>query len=181
MEQRLKEITDFIFISTPPQKAGLIIVPGTFRLSLVEKVVELYNQGFCKKIITTGAPTNEQKLTEAEFQKQYLVSKNIPEEIIYTETKSTNTKANAIMAKKVAEKNNLNTNNIIIPAKTYHCRRAYMTFKNVFQGSTINMVPVIDDRNITRENWYKTKQKRRKVMQEVGKISKYYLKGDLVL
>ena len=54
-----------------------------------------------------------------------------------------------------------------------------MTFIPSFPDSEILIAPVVDDRNITKENWYKDKEKTDKVMEEVEKIGKYFLKGDL--
>ena len=56
-----------------------------------------------------------------------------------------------------------------------------MTFLASFHNSSIKIASVIDDRNITRDNWYKDKEKTDRVMGEVEKIGKYYLKGDLDL
>ena len=56
-----------------------------------------------------------------------------------------------------------------------------MTFISSFKDSDIKIANVVDDRNITKDNWYKDKTKTEKILEEVEKIGKYFLKGDLSL
>lgn len=179
MEQNIKAITDLIFLSDKISKSDIIIVPGTFRIDLVKKALELYNQRYAPYIFTTGGVKNEEGFTESEFQKQYLLENGVPSNCIFNESKSTNTKENAIYAKEELEKHKLSYRKIILVSKTYHARRLQMTFLPNFQDSEILVAPVVDDRNITKDNWYNDKEKTDKVMEEVEKIGEYFLKGDL--
>lgn len=70
---------------------------------------------------------------------------------------------------------------ILIIGVGYHARRLLMVFRKVFLSSSLLVVPVEDNRQINRDNWYTTPEKIAKVMEELGKISEYYLKGDLAL
>jgi len=177
-----KAITEFIFIGDKPTRKGLLIVPGTHRISVINKALKIYKLGFAQKIITTGGALNTSyQICESEFQKRHLIKKGVPENIIYSEKKSTNTKENAEFAFKIAKKFNLNTKRIILISKTYHARRMLMTYKKIFPYSKIEIVPTIDERNITSENWYKSKKKRDKVFEEIEKIGKYFQKGDLAI
>ena len=182
MEQSIKIITKFIFVGHKPTKKGLLIVPGTHRVNIISKAFEIYKLGLAENIITTGGVfKNNQPLCESEFQKKYLIEKCVSKDIIYSENKSTNTKENAEFALKIAKKLNLNTKRIILVSKTYHARRMLMTYKKVFPNSKIEIVPITDDRNITPENWYKSKKKRDKIFEEIEKIGKYFRKGDLAI
>lgn len=179
MEQNIKVITDFIFLSDKLSKSDLIIVPGTCRIDIVKKALQIYNQGYAPFIFTTGGVKDDKGLAESEFQKQYLLDNGVPLDCIFNEIKSTNTKENAIYAKEELEKNYLPHQKIILISKTYHARRLLMTFIPSFPDSEILIAPVVDDRNITKDNWYNDKEKTDKVMEEVEKIGEYFLKGDL--
>jgi uncharacterized SAM-binding protein YcdF (DUF218 family) len=180
MGQGIKAITEFIFPEDKPKTKSVVIVLGTYRPEIPRKAFSLYKQGLAKLIITTGGvKKDEQDLCEAEFQKDYLVKKGVPQEIIFAENTSTNTKENAENTYELIKKNKISSKNIILVSKTYHARRLYMTFRKVFPQSNISLVTTTDERQITRSNWYKTKEKREKVMEEVEKIGKYYLQGDL--
>lgn len=181
MKDNIKAITDFIFIEDKIEKSDLILVPGTFRIEIVNKALELYNQGYSKYILTTGGIQNETGVSESQFQKQYLIDNGVPIENIFNESKSTNTKENAIYAKEVLDIEKIQYEKIILISKTYHSRRILKTFKNTFTDSNINIATVVDDRNITKDNWFTDNQKTAKVMEEIQKIGEYYLKGDLSL
>jgi hypothetical protein len=40
-------------------------------------------------------------------------------------------------------------------------------------------IHIVDVRDITKDNWFKDKEKTTKVMEEVQKIGEYYLRGGL--
>lgn len=164
---KIKTITDFIFIKHQLNQKGLLIIPGTHRESLVKKALKVYQKGFAKYIITTGGVKNKQGVTESQEQKNYLIKHKVLAKIIFSENKSTNTKENAVYAKKIIKRYKLDDRVLILIGKTYHARRLYMTFKKQFPNSDIRIIPTIDDRNITRNNWYKDKNKTRKVFEVV--------------
>jgi uncharacterized SAM-binding protein YcdF (DUF218 family) len=181
MERNIEAITDLIFVSDKLSKSDVIISPGTFRIDIIKKVLEIYNAGYAKYIITTGGVKNDQGITESEFQKQYLIDNGVSPEVVFNETKSTNTKENAVYAREELDKNEIDCKKVILVSKTYHARRILMTFVPSFLNTEILISPVIDDRNITKSNWYKDKEKTEKILEEVEKIGKYFLKGDLSL
>ncbi len=63
----------------------------------------------------------------------------------------------------------------IIVCKAFHARRAYMSYRFVFPDQIEFMVaPVVDIRDIRKDNWFTSEEKIRKVMSEVEKIGKYF-------
>lgn len=181
MNNSIKSITNFIFVEDDLEKSDLIIAPGTFRIEIINKALEVYKQGYAKYILTTGGVLNENGVSESQFQKEYLIEGGVRKENVFNESKSTNTKENAVYAKKLLDMEKMEYGKIILISKTYHSRRILMTFKETFPKSDILIVPVVDDRDITKDNWYKERGKSAKVMEEVEKIGKYFLKGDLRL
>ena len=59
--------------------------------------------------------------------------------------------------------------------KAYHSRRALLTYKSIFP-SNINfyVVPIIDKKGISKENWFLNEDSIKIVMGEVTKIGKYF-------
>ena len=110
----IEAITNFIFISDELFQSDIIIVPGTFRIEIVDKALKLFNKGLVDYIVTTGGVKNEVGLSESEFQRQYLIEKGIPREKILNESKSTNTKENAIYAKEILDLNGIKYEKIIL-------------------------------------------------------------------
>lgn len=177
----IKTLTQFIFVADRPAKADLLVVPGSSQLNLLKKAVKLYKHGFVKKILFTGGFNQKINQNEADFGLNYALRGGIPNRNISTETSSSNTKENAVEAAKLIKKGHLKHSTIMLLCKPYHSRRLKMTFSSIFPKAKVIIVPVEDDRKITRLNWWKDKNKTQKVMEEVKKIGEYYMKGDLSL
>ncbi|MGB9911303.1 MAG: YdcF family protein [Microgenomates group bacterium] len=184
MERRLsiiQLITNFIFVEDKPKKADLIIVPGTSMPQLHKKAVFLYKKGFAKKILFTGNINPRISQKECDFGAEIAIKLGVLPKNILKEGNSTNTKENAVEAAKLIRKFKLPHKRILLVSKPYHARRLKMTFAQVFPHSELLIVPVVDERKITKNNWWKEKEKIAKVMEEVKKIGEYFLKGDLAL
>ncbi|OGM18278.1 hypothetical protein A2686_03705 [Candidatus Woesebacteria bacterium RIFCSPHIGHO2_01_FULL_38_10] len=184
MEPRLttkKAITNFIFASDKPTKADLVIIPGSSHHQLPKKAVFLYKNGFCKKLLFTGGYSPKISKKECDFGKDIALKSGVPLKAIYFEGVSQNTKENAFESFKLTRKHKLKHKRLLLVCKPYHARRLKMTFANFFPNSQLFMIPVKDERDITKHNWWKNKDKIEKVMEEIGKISEYFLKGDLSL
>lgn len=174
-------LSDFIFEKDELERADIIIVPGSGQSELPREAARLYKKKFAPKILFTGGLNPEIKVFESDFDKKIAIDQGVAPKDIFTESKSSNTKENATEALGVIKKNKLAYKKILLICKTYHARRLKMTFAKVFSKSHLIVVPVKDARNITKENWWKEKKKVERVMKEVEKIGKYYLKGDLSL
>ena len=182
MERRLNTIiliTNFIFLKHRLQKADLIIVPGSSHPQLPQKAALLYQKGFAKKILFTGGFNPKSGKNDCDFGKKIALAESVAEEDIFCENQSTNTKENAIEARKLIQAKRLKSKTILLVCKTYHARRLQMTFGKIFPKSRLFFIPVIDKRKITKFNWWESKEKADMVMDELRKIGEYFLKGDL--
>lgn len=177
----IKAVSDLIFIKDPETTADLIIVPGSSHVKLPLKATDLYKKGLAKKIVFTGCFNQKLMEVESEWYFKLAVKVGVPEKDILLESKSTNTKENAVEAFKLIKTKKIPHKKIILVSKPHHSRRLKMTFSNVFKKSDIFIIPSVDDRKIEKNNWWKDKGKTQIVIEEVGKISEYYLKGDLSL
>ena len=181
MSETIITLTNFIFLNDPEEKADLIIVPGSSHKQLPQKAAQLFKKNLAKKIIFTGGFNPKLGEIEAEWCAKIALKSGIPKNKILLEKVATNTKENAIETFKLIRKGRLPFQKLVLVTKPYHARRVKMTFAKVFPNSRLLIIPVNDDRNITHNNWYKDKKKIYKIMEELGKISQYYLKGDLKL
>ena len=95
---------------------------GSFTSIMVRRLelaLELYNNKMVDKIICSGGYANPKvNFSEAEKMKEYLISKNIPEELIIEENKSLSTYQNALYSVPIVleEKANL----IIVTSTNEH-------------------------------------------------------------
>lgn len=76
-------------------------------------------------VIVSGGKGDDEKISEAQCMKEYLVKKGIDPERIYIEDKSESTYENLKFSQEIIEKNNLNEN-ITIVTDSFHQLRAEM-------------------------------------------------------
>jgi len=177
MNRVIKDITNFIFMEDTLKKCDIIFIAGGSRKELAIKAANLYQQGYAKYILPSGGPnkklTNLQ--TEYQFLREVLIANGVNEEHILCEDKAQNTFDNANYSLEVLEENNFECKNAILISKTFHARRAFMTYKTVFKDDfEILIAPIVDERNITKNNWFRDQGKIKIVMNEVEKIGKYF-------
>ena len=115
-----------------PQAADTMIVlgaginmDGTPRTTLknrLDRAAELYAQGLAPTIITTGAQGDDEPMPEAYAMRDYLVAQGVPEDAVYCEPASYNTKQNLANAKAIMDENGLST--AIVVTSDYHLWRS---------------------------------------------------------
>jgi uncharacterized SAM-binding protein YcdF (DUF218 family) len=177
MYNAISAISDFIFLEDAIRKADIILVPGGSKPELMYMACELYKSGYAPLILPSGGANEQLENHETEWDYFLDISKNydIPESSILIEKEAKNTFENARFSKKVINENEIEIKTALLVCKAFHARRALMTYQTEFD-SHINyiIVPVIDDRDIKKDNWYLDEVKYKKVMNEVEKIGKYF-------
>ncbi|EJP6472917.1 YdcF family protein [Clostridium botulinum] len=118
-------------VKSYPEKSDSIIIlgckvkendPTPFLQWRIEEGLRLYNEGYGKYIIVSGAKGPGENISEAEAMKKYLVQKGVDKKFIILEDKSQNTLENIKFSKKKMEENNLKSS--IIVSNKYHLKRA---------------------------------------------------------
>jgi uncharacterized SAM-binding protein YcdF (DUF218 family) len=180
-QDRIRKITDYIFLKSKPQKVDLAIVFGTRYLVPIKKVFEIYRKNLVSKILVSGGKNNITGKKEALVMHEGLIKLGVKKEHILTEKESTNSLENVLFSKTIIE-NKIgfkNVKKIIAVVKHYHSRRALMTLKKHFPRN-IELIPVsYNIHGFTKNNWFNNKKGREKVMDEWTKIKKYLKKGDI--
>jgi uncharacterized SAM-binding protein YcdF (DUF218 family) len=173
----IESISQFIFLEDEPIESDIILIPGASRPQLMEKAVELYQQGFAPYILPSGSQNKRlpENQTEWDYLRAIAINKKIPESAILREDKAKNTFDNARLSKLVIKNNGLVIRRVLLICKTYHSHRALMTYRTEFDESIeFRVIPIIDERNITKSNWYTDQEKIDKVMSEIMKIGQYF-------
>lgn len=169
-------ITDFIFVENKPSKADVILVPGGSKPQLMEKAVKLFNEGFSSYILPSGGknPKLTNEITEWDYLKSMAISLGVSENAILKEDQAKHTFDNANFSWKVLIENNIEVNKAILVCKAHHSRRALLTYQTVFKNVEFIVVPIVDEKNITKDNWFLDQKKIDVVMMEVEKIGNYF-------
>lgn len=180
-ENKIKKITDYIFLESKPQKADLAIIFGTLHKEPLEKVFQLYKEGVVPKILLSGGINKITGQIEAEEMAKILITMGVKKEDLILENKSTNTLENVLFSKEKIEQEIgfSKIKKIIAVVKHHHSRRALMTLKKYFP-KTVDLIPVTYEiYGFTKDDWHLSETGREKVLGEWNKISKYLDKADI--
>ena len=117
--------------------------PGIWLKSRLDKTIELYQILQPTYIIVSGGDPHNIGTTEASVMKEYLIQSNIPSEIIFTETFSSNTYENAIYSYKMIKHLSNHPNHPIqihTITSDFHIERSKIIFESIFTHIPIIMV-----------------------------------------
>ena len=170
-------ITDFIFMEDRIEPADVILIPGCSQKQLIEHAVKLYQEGISPYILPSGGYNSKLTNYNSEWEFLYENAKKlgIPNSSILKEDKASNTFENAKFSLDILRKKDIKVRKAILVCKSYHARRAFLTYATIFPSDVSILVsPVIDGRNIRKDNWFMDNDKIHIVMSEVVKIGEYF-------
>lgn len=145
----------------------------------IEKVVDLWKQGWAPRIIITGGIINEAYGSfPCEQLLPLLIEKGIPETAIITDSKSLNTREQAVNIVAIATA--YKYRRLLLVASHYHQFRAYLTFlKEVLvQKSDIELI----NAPASQLDWFASEpwgQRFNLLDQEFERISIYFSQGHI--
>jgi vancomycin permeability regulator SanA len=178
----IRGITDLVFIEQNIQPSDVAIVLGNDWVKTMDTLLPYYKKGVVKKVIITGYSHQLYKEPEAlRFEKRALeIGFRLGD--LFLETKAKNTKENFLFSKIILEKEFKldNVKKVLLVCQTFHTRRAFMT-ANKFLSDNMDyyFLPVLDDRNVTKDNWWTNKISKDLVLGELWRIGQYTLANDL--
>lgn len=169
----LSKCTEPATVGTCRVADAIVVVSGGDTNARVQEGVTLFNQGWGKQLIFSGAAADETGLSNALAMKKYAVSLGVSEAFISTEEFSRNTAENAQNTSRYIEQNNLSR--IILVTSAYHQRRASLEFSRRI-GDTVEVInhPVASDRQWT-PYWWATPVGWWLVVGELAKIGIFYI------
>lgn len=199
MQDRLiRDITAFIFIEDAPIQADVIFIPGGSHPALGEAAAALYHAGLAKYVMPSGgvsvasgkfagvkdkaAQYDKAYATDCDFLVDVLMQNGVPEGAILREDASGHTKENAQFSRRVADGAGLQVRTAILCAKSFHARRALMSYQLAFPEAVFCVRPVdctVGGVMIRAEDWHRTEVGVRKVMGEVRRCGAYFVE-DLI-
>lgn len=180
-----QEITEYIFLEDTDQKGDLAFVFGTWDVwhESLEKAAQLYKAGLVPKVLVSSGANPVTGVIEGDLMAQDLEKLGVPKADILVENKSTNTLENVFFSKNIIDQElglgNIKT--IVAVVKNYHARRALMTLRThlpqhiKFKAAAY----IVDKYPMHKDDWHKTQDGKKKVLEEVEKIKIYLAKGDL--
>ncbi|MCF7795490.1 YdcF family protein [Patescibacteria group bacterium] len=181
--ESVKKITNFIFKETKiPKKVDLIFVLGNDFEEQMKDVFELYKKRVSDKILISGFGDTDVTKSEASIFKEYGISLGIPENVFILEEHASNTKQNIQFSIPILKKeiNLEKLNSILFVCKAFHTQRVFMTARKFLpKNIKLFFYPIIDERNITKNNWYKNENSKFIVLNELKNIGEYSLTENI--
>ncbi|MCS7464403.1 YdcF family protein [Paenibacillus doosanensis] len=168
-------ITDFIFVETGLAPADVIVVPGGSYPQSMEKAAALCRQGLAQYILPSGGANPRLETTEWEFLRDVGMAHGVPEAAILKEDRAQNTFQNARYSLEVLRQAGIRHGKVIMVCKSWHSRRALLTYQTAFpQETEFFIAPVRDSLGIGRDNWFLSEEGIRRTLKEVEKIGAYF-------
>ena len=180
MTKFLQDITEFIFLQDKPKKADVIFIPGSNEGDLARRAAELYHEGYAPLIVPSGKYAKwighnlvKEYETESDYFEAILLHEGVPEEAVLKEREATYTYENAIFTKKLLEKRGIEVKTAILCPQAYHARRSKLYYQVLFPDTEILVCPTVT-KGISRENWFKSREKIDKVLSELERCGSQF-------
>jgi uncharacterized SAM-binding protein YcdF (DUF218 family) len=178
MKPYYQSVTEIVFLKDEIKKSDIILIAGGRKAELAYEAYRLIEKGYADLILVSGGK-NDNILefgTECDFLCDILINKGVPEAQIIREDKASNTVENAIFSKQKLVENNKTIRSAILVCKGFHSRRCKITYQ-IFMDDNIEFYvsSIVDDRNITSDNWFEDEKKKDIVLNELKKIGTYFI------
>ncbi len=180
----VEAITRLLFMRDDPAPVDLAFVFGSNWIPTMDPAIDLYKRKLVSQILISGASAtgDANGMTECQVFRQYAVANGVPEGAILREERATNTLENFRLASCLIEETRGwdSIQSVAFICKTFHTRRVLMTAaRNWPRHLRYIFLPVVDERDIRSDNWWRDETARKRVLEELRRIADYTLKGDI--
>jgi uncharacterized SAM-binding protein YcdF (DUF218 family) len=174
----LRQCAYFLDTSQSPTKSDAMIVLGGGTGAREEMGARLYRQGLAPNVIASGEEVLLPGIHSsfAQISADYLVVLGVPLDAITLFTTTTSTRDEAQQSLTLAKQKGWTS--IIVVTDRYHTRRAWLTFRNIYQKSGIKVTMVaVQSSWYLPEHWWKDERSLLAIVGEYQKLAYYLVKG----
>lgn len=185
-ERYIRAVTDFIFVEDKPEKADVILIPGSRKTEHAVRAAELYREGYAPWVLPSGryATTagcfrgvperyrDEYPVayeTEWAFLRAVLMKHGVPESAILREDRATYTWENATLSRDVLSANGIEAGTAILSCQAFHARRALLYYQAALPATRFLVCPTATP-GCTRDDWFLSEKGRSRVLGEVQRL-----------
>ena len=179
--ESIRAISQFLFVRNAAEPVDLAFVLGSPTVNSITPALDLFRTDMTKKILISGAGISIDGKPEWELYRDHALSEGVPKEALLFEKSAKNTQQNFAFGAKIISQEIgwQHIQSIALCAKPFHLRRVLMTARRYFpENVRLIACPPEDPMNLSSTNWAETSAGRERVLEELGKISRYGLKGD---
>lgn len=190
--ETIRAITEFLFVRaeyTLDAPVDTAVVMGNNYIQTVDEVWQLWQAGLIRKhVLFSGCSASGEGVPEAERFLARWLELGGPRSAVLMERRATNTRENMLFSLRVIDAaGGLEAvgPRLLFVGKAFALRRMLMSAAAVdFPGADAWQVYGIVDRaglDIGPDSWWKTERARTRVYEEIARIARYSLSGDLSL
>ena len=182
----IRAVTDFVFVEDRPEKADVILVPGSRKVAHAIRAAELYRAGYAPWVLPSGRFTISRGYflelpeplrseypgdfeTEWHFLRAVLMKHGVPESAILREDQATYTWENAQFSRDVLNRQGIRPKRAILACHAFHARRALLYYQAAMPETSFIVCPAATP-GCTREDWYLSEKGRSRVLGEVQRL-----------
>ena len=190
MNKVIQMMTDFIFLEDVPQKADIIMIPGSGYGALADTAAALWHQGFAPLILPSGKysklighfegtfynhypVSNPAPENECDYLSALLIDNNVASSAILREPQATYTYENAIFSKQITDTAQLDIHTAILCCQAFHARRCLMYYQLLYPNTRFIICPTVTQ-DISKDNWYLSDEKIDKVLGEIERCGSQF-------
>jgi uncharacterized SAM-binding protein YcdF (DUF218 family) len=179
---QIAAITAYVDIEAPPlDEPTAHVIFGTNQAQPAAIVAGRYRQGLAPLIIATGGINRHNGVVEGQMFRQLVTASGVPDGSIRVEDQSANTWQNVELSLPFLRQALASGLRLTAVSKWYH-RRAVHALRTLLPEAdifyAISWEPVYADALVTRENWAKSPDGRRRVIREWQEVPRRVSDGS---
>lgn len=179
---QVREITAYVDIEAPPPPApAALVIFGTNQRQPADIAASRYHSGLAPLIIVTGGINRHSGVVEGQMFRQLLHAAGVPDSSIRVEDQSANTWQNVELSLPFLRGGLSAGLPLTVVSKWYH-RRAIHALRTLLPEAdvfyAISWEPLYAGALVTRDNWPKSPDGRRRVFREWQEIPRRIAEGS---
>ncbi len=185
-ETFIRAVTEFVFVEHPPEKADVILIPGSRKIEHAVRAAELYRAGYAPWVLPSGrfavsygrfkgvpdkyrAQYPDEYETEWAFLRAVLMRHGVPDSAILREDQATYTWQNAQFSRDVLAQQAIPCRTAILACQAFHARRALMYYQAAMPETRFVVCPA-QTPGYARSDWFLTDKGRKRILGEVERL-----------
>lgn len=176
-----QDISRFLFARDLPEAVDLAFVLGSPNVNSLFPALALFKAGLTRRILISGGNKTVDGKPEWELYRDHAIAEGVPSESLFLECEARNTQENLIFGESLIARDIgwSKVKSIGLCAKPFHMRRVLLTARRFIpHGVRLLAFPADHPQNLSAETWADSAPGFARVMDELGKISRYGLQGD---
>ncbi len=156
---------------------AVIAISGGDTTARAQKAIDLYQAGWAKEIVFSGAAADTSGPSNAEVMREQALAQGVPLAVIRIEEMSTSTRQNAEDTAPILDEDKVET--AILVTSRYHMKRAMLEFQKQAPNVQFRASPVDSDNQWSAVWWWTTPYGWMLAVSELVKIIIFYTGGSV--